>query len=561
MLILAVGIGIVFCIIVFICYSYKQNQRSKYTSEVYKVFKGQYGRESVISMGYAQTNAFTEPVTLMLAVSKDDHRVVDAWEVTQEEMENSCRSCEEYIGMDLIKYYKENQERIEKSQMMNQTMGRDSAKKQAFDMAVQQILRKIDTGTHIMEEIKKEIIEKVILVAVADQDTTEAEESLDELEELVKTAGAEVAARVIQVRETPHPGTYIGKGKIDEVNALLYGTNATGIVCDDELSPAQISNLEEALDTKVMDRTLIILDIFAKRAFTREGKIQVELAQLKYRASKLTGQGRALSRLGGGIGTRGPGEKKLEMDRRLIRTRISRLKAELRDVVKHREVQRKQRQKNHLPVVCIVGYTNAGKSTLLNHFTNAGVYEEDQLFATLDPTTKSLDLSGGQTILMTDTVGFIRKLPHHLVEAFKSTLEEAKYSDLILHVVDASNPQKEKQMEAVYDTLKQLGANESPIITAFNKIDLLNGDEILKDPNAEAVVRISGKNGEGTDQLLEQIEKILQKQKLYLEKLYGYQEAGKIQLIRSHGQLLKEEYRDDGIYVEAYIPKEILGSI
>ena len=386
-----------------------------------------------------------------------------------------------------------------------------------------------------MEEIKKEIIEKVILVAVADQDTTEAEESLDELEELVKTAGAEVAARVIQVRETPHPGTYIGKGKIDEVNALLYGTNATGIVCDDELSPAQISNLEEALDTKVMDRTLIILDIFAKRAFTREGKIQVELAQLKYRASKLTGQGRALSRLGGGIGTRGPGEKKLEMDRRLIRTRISRLKAELRDVVKHREVQRKQRQKNHLPVVCIVGYTNAGKSTLLNHFTNAGVYEEDQLFATLDPTTKSLDLSGGQTIL--------------------------KYSDLILHVVDASNPQKEKQMEAVYDTLKQLGANESPIITAFNKIDLLNGDEILKDPNAEAVVRISGKNGEGTDQLLEQIEKILQKQKLYLEKLYGYQEAGKIQLIRSHGQLLKEEYRDDGIYVEAYIPKEILGSI
>ena len=380
-----------------------------------------------------------------------------------------------------------------------------------------------------MEEIKKEIIEKVILVAVADQDTTEAEESLDELEELVKTAGAEVAARVIQVRETPHPGTYIGKGKIDEVNALLYGTDATGIVCDDELSPAQISNLEEALDTKVMDRTLIILDIFAKRAFTREGKIQVELAQLKYRASKLTGQGRALSRLGGGIGTRGPGEKKLEMDRRLIRTRISRLKAELRDVVKHREVQRKQRQKNHLPVVCIVGYTNAGKSTLLNHFTNA--------------------------------VGFIRKLPHHLVEAFKSTLEEAKYSDLILHVVDASNPQKEKQMEAVYDTLKQLGANESPIVTAFNKIDLLNGDEILKDPNAEAVVRISGKNGEGTDQLLEQIEKILQKQKLYLEKLYGYQEAGKIQLIRSHGQLLKEEYRDDGIYVEAYIPKEILGSI
>ena len=407
----------------------------------------------------------------------------------------------------------------------------------------------------------KEAEEKVILVGVQLNENEPAEESLDELGELAKTAGAEVVGRMIQSREYIHPATYIGKGKILELKELLWETHGTGIICDDELTSVQMGNLEAELDCKIMDRTLLILDIFAARAVSGEGKIQVELAQLKYRASRLAGLGKSLSRLGGGIGTRGPGEKKLEMDRRLIRTRISRLKAELRDVVKHREVQRIQRQKNHLPVVCIVGYTNAGKSTLLNHFTNAGVYEEDQLFATLDPTTKSLDLSGGQTILMTDTVGFIRKLPHHLVEAFKSTLEEAKYSDLILHVVDASNPQKEKQMEAVYDTLKQLGANESPIITAFNKIDLLNGDEILKDPNAEAVVRISGKNGEGTDQLLEQIEKILQKQKLYLEKLYGYQEAGKIQLIRSHGQLLKEEYRDDGIYVEAYIPKEILGSI
>ena len=411
-----------------------------------------------------------------------------------------------------------------------------------------------------MIEIKDET-EKVILVGVALSDQDDTKESLEELKDLVSTAGAETAGMLIQNREQQHPATYVGKGKIEELKNMIWELRATGIVCDDELSPAQMKNLQDELDVKVMDRTLIILDIFAARASTSEGKIQVELAQLKYQQTRLTGWGRAMSRLGGGIGTRGPGEKKLEMDRRLIRTRISRLKAELRDVVKHREVQRKQRQKNHLPVVCIVGYTNAGKSTLLNHFTNAGVYEEDQLFATLDPTTKSLDLSGGQTILMTDTVGFIRKLPHHLVEAFKSTLEEAKYSDLILHVVDASNPQKEKQMEAVYDTLKQLGANESPIITAFNKIDLLNGDEILKDPNAEAVVRISGKNGEGTDQLLEQIEKILQKQKLYLEKLYGYQEAGKIQLIRSHGQLLKEEYRDDGIYVEAYIPKEILGSI
>lgn len=412
-----------------------------------------------------------------------------------------------------------------------------------------------------MEEIQKEIKEKVILLAVATEDIHEAEESLDELEELVKTAGAEVTARVIQIRETPHPGTYVGKGKIEEVSALLYGTDATGIVCDDELSPAQIGNLERALDTKVMDRTLIILDIFAKRAFTREGKIQVELAQLKYRASKLTGQGTALSRLGGGIGTRGPGEKKLEMDRRLIRTRISHLKAELRNVVKHREVQRKQRQRNHIPVVCIVGYTNAGKSTLLNYFTDAGVLEEDQLFATLDPTTKCVELRKGQTILMTDTVGFIRKLPHHLVDAFKSTLEEAKYSDLILHVVDASNPQREKQMKAVYETLEQLGVNGSTVITAFNKIDLLESEEILKDPAAEAVVKISGKTGQGTEILLDVIEQILQKQKLYLEKIYKYEEAGKIQIIRNYGQLLKEEYREDGIYVEAYIPKEILGSI
>ena len=407
-----------------------------------------------------------------------------------------------------------------------------------------------------MEEIKKEIIEKVILVAVADQDTTEAEESLDELEELVKTAGAEVAARVIQVRETPHPGTYIGKGKIDEVNALLYGTNATGIVCDDELSPAQISNLEEALDTKVMDRTLIILDIFAKRAFTREGKIQVELAQLKYRASKLTGQGRALSRLGGEIGTRGPGEKKLEMDRRLIRTRISRLKAELRDVVKHREVQRKQRQKNHLPVVCIVGYTNAGKSTLLNTLTGASVLSEDKLFATLDPTTRLLTLDDGQQLLLTDTVGFIRKLPHNLVEAFKSTLEEAKYADYIIHVVDASNPQAEMQMHIVYETLKELGALGKKTITLFNKQDRVSG-ESFRDLRADHTLKISAQTGEGLEEFKQLLSEILAEGQIYMERLFPYSEAGQIQLIREYGQLLSEEYTEGGIAVKARVPREI----
>lgn len=411
-----------------------------------------------------------------------------------------------------------------------------------------------------MEEIRQEQKERVILIAVAERQE-EAEESLDELEELAKTAGAETVARVIQIRETPHPATYIGKGKIDEVNALLYGTDATGVICDDELSPAQIGNLERMLDTKVMDRTLLILDIFAGRAYTKEGNIQVELAQLKYRASKLTGQGTALSRLGGGIGTRGPGEKKLEMDRRLIRRRISHLKAELRDVIRHREVQRKQRQRNHVPVICIVGYTNAGKSTLLNYLTNAGVLEENQLFATLDPTTKSLELGSGQTVLLTDTVGFIRKLPHHLVDAFRSTLEEAKYSDLIFHVVDASNPQKEKHMEVVYETLKQLGAVGSDVITVFNKMDLVEHDMVLKDPKAQMTVKISARTGEGVDELLSEAEELLQRKKLYIEKLYSYSEAGKIQMIRSYGQLVKEEYREDGIYVEAYIPKEILGSV
>lgn len=412
-----------------------------------------------------------------------------------------------------------------------------------------------------MEEILEQKKERVILVGVALGESQEAEESLEELKELAETAGAEVAGSIIQAREQIHSGTYVGKGKTEEIRDLLFETEADGIVCDDELSPAQLANLSQILDIKVMDRTLVILDIFAKRAQTKEGKIQVELAQIRYRATKLTGKGVSLSRLGGGIGTRGPGEKKLEMDRRLIHTRISHLKAELACVIKHREVQRKQRQKNHTPVVCIVGYTNAGKSTLLNYFTDAGVLEEDQLFATLDPTTKSVELNSGQTVLMTDTVGFIRKLPHHLVDAFKSTLEEAKYSDIILHVVDCSNPFMEQQMEAVYETLGQLGIKDTPVITAFNKIDRTDKNFLLKDVHADETVKISAKEGTGTSELLRVIEDVLRKQKIYLEKKYGYDEAGKIQAIRTHGQLLKEEYREDGIYVEAYIPKEILGMV
>ena len=399
--------------------------------------------------------------------------------------------------------------------------------------------------------------EKVVLVSVNEGELYDAEESLDELEELVATAGAQVVGRIIQNLEHANLATYVGKGKLEEVQMMLTATGATGIVCDDELSPAQIKNLENALDTKIMDRTLIILDIFAGRARTKEGKIQVELAQLKYRSSRLIGLGNSLSRLGGGIGTRGPGEKKLEIDRRLIRDRISQLTKELQEVKKNRDVQRQLRSKQKTPVICIAGYTNAGKSTLLNRLTKAGVLEEDKLFATLDPTTRNLKLPKGQEILLTDTVGFIRKLPHHLVEAFRSTLEEAKYSDMILHVVDCSNPQMEKQMEAVYETFHQLKIEDKPIITVFNKIDRLEQETILKDQKADHIIKISAKEELGLQNLLELIEEILTSKQVYIEKTYGYGDAGIIQLIRKYGQLLEEEYREDGIFVCAYVPREM----
>lgn len=399
--------------------------------------------------------------------------------------------------------------------------------------------------------------EKVILVAVCVEDGDDTKESLDELEELAKTAGAVTVAKVVQNREKVHPGTYIGKGKIDEVRMLAEELGATGVVCDDELSPAQLKNLEEQLQIKVIDRTVMILDIFASRAQTREGKIQVELAQLKYRSTRLVGLGSSLSRLGGGIGTRGPGEKKLEIDRRLIRDRISILKRELEGVKQARETLRVKRSKNPIPVVAIVGYTNAGKSTLLNTLTNAGVLEEDKLFATLDPTTRNLTLESGQQILLTDTVGFIRKLPHHLIDAFKSTLEEAKFADIILHVVDISNPVADKQMHVVYETLEGLGVKDKPIITAFNKIDNLEEEISMKDLKADKTVKISAKNAINLDGLLDSIEGILRDQKMLVEKVFPYGEAGKIQAIRKYGQLLEESYTEDGIYVKAYVPKEV----
>ena len=407
----------------------------------------------------------------------------------------------------------------------------------------------------------KEEQERVILVGVSTGDHDDTEQSLDELGDLVKTAGALAVGKVIQNREAMHPGTYVGKGKIDEIKELLWEMDATGIVCDDELSPAQMNNLTEMLETKVMDRTLVILDIFAGRASTSEGKIQVELAQLRYRQSQLTGAGKALSRLGGGIGTRGPGEKKLEIDRRLIKDRIAQLNRELKDVKRHRELTREQRKRNHVPVVAIVGYTNAGKSTLLNTLTDAGILEEDQLFATLDPTTRNLKLPSGQEILLTDTVGFIRKLPHHLIEAFRSTLEEAKYADIILHVVDASNPQMDEQMLVVYETLQRLEVMNKPVITAFNKMDRVGEAITVRDFQADKIVQISAKSGENLGQLFDAIEEILREEKIHIERVFPYSESGKVQLIRKYGELLKEEFEEDGVHVEAYVPQEIYGRL
>ena len=405
------------------------------------------------------------------------------------------------------------------------------------------------------------IEEKVILVGIDTGNPDQAQQSLDELAELAKTAGAEVVGRLIQARESAHPATYIGKGKLEELKDLVWETDATGVICDDELTSAQLGNLEAELSCKIIDRTLLILDIFAARAVSGEGKIQVELAQLRYRASRLTGLGRSLSRLGGGIGTRGPGEKKLEMDRRLIRERISRLKRDLRDVEKHRELIRSQRRQSGMKVAALVGYTSAGKSSIENALTDAGILEDAMLFSTLDTTTRSLMLDNTQEILLTDTVGFIRKLPHHLVEAFKSTLEEAKYADIIIHVVDASNPQMDEQMYVVYDTLRQLGVEDRPVVTLFNKQDRLEHPGRQRDFQADYSIPASAKTGQGLEELKKALLEILRRDQIYIERLYDFSEAGKIQLIRSRGQLISEEYVPEGIKVKAYVPKDIYGRL
>ena len=443
--------------------------------------------------------------------------------------------------------------------------------------------RSFDRSTNNNNIEYREPLERVILVTIdpaPSANGSEAERSLDELAELAETAGAEVVFFVTQFREHPHPATYVGSGKLDEIRSLIEDQHATGIICDDELTPSQMKNLSEELKVKVMDRTMVILDIFARRAASREGKLQVELAQLRYTASHLTGMWTHLSRQEGGIGTRGPGEKQLEMDRRVISRQISRLKAELSEMVADRQVQRKKRSESRIPIGAIVGYTNAGKSTLLNTLTGANVLEEDQLFATLDPTTRSLTLSAGQKVLLTDTVGFVRKLPHHLIDAFRSTLEEAVYADFLIHVIDASDPQMEQQMKITYKTLEDLGVNEKPVITFFNKMDLAEPDpdgEVLRDPRAFRTIRGSLKQpgsaaaacaaaetrhtisdvDSTTTLILKALEDVLRIGRIYVERLYSYADAGRIQQIRKYGELISEDYSEHGIFVKAYIPPEL----
>ncbi len=399
--------------------------------------------------------------------------------------------------------------------------------------------------------------EWAILVGVQENKGDDAVKSLKELAELAETAGAMTAGTLIQNREKIHPGTYLGPGKVEELKELLYSVDADCVICDDELSPAQYIALDEALECKIMDRTMVILDIFATRANTKEGKIQVELAQLKYRSARLVGMRRSLSRLGGGIGTRGPGEKKLEMDRRVIRQRIAQLQQELEKVEKHRDLLRERRKKNNQIMAALVGYTNAGKSSLLNVLTGANVLEEDKLFATLDPTTRILELPGQQQILLTDTVGFIRKLPHHLVQAFRSTLEEARYADIIIHVVDSSNPNRDDQMETVYETLRDLGVEGKKIVTLFNKQDALEDEEILKDTRADRTLRVSARSGEGLEEFRNLLNELLHEDQIYIERVFPYEEAGRIQMIRGKGELLSEEYLPEGIMVKAWVSEKI----
>ena len=413
----------------------------------------------------------------------------------------------------------------------------------------------------MMYETKEEIQSFILVGVDIDRAPISAEDSLDELAELLTTAGGEEAGRVIQKMEAINTRTYVGSGKVQEIKTLLAATGAHGIICDDELTPAQLKNLSDLLDTKIIDRTLLILDIFSQRASTKEGKMQIELAQLEYRLTRLTGLGTELSRQGAAVGThtRGAGETKLEMDRRHIRARMDMLRSQLKDVVKQRELIRTQRKKNQIPIVALVGYTNAGKSTLFNRLTSSGVLEEDKLFATLDTTTRKCELPSGRSVLFVDTVGFIHKLPHNLVKAFRATLEEAAYADILLHVVDASHENAELHMQVTYDELMDLEAADKPIMAVLNKQDLIQESVPLSIPyGAEAVLRISALEPEGVQKVLETVDQQLDKMDTVVEILLPYAQGGLSSNLHQEGQIIEEEYRDNGIYIKARLKERYL---
>jgi GTP-binding protein HflX len=408
--------------------------------------------------------------------------------------------------------------------------------------------------------------EKAILAGLSASSMTEdersTESSMEELISLVETAGGEVAGYVLQNRASPDPRSFIGEGKIREIKELIELNDCNLAVFDNELSPSQMRILSEDLGVKVLDRSGLILDIFAQRAQTREGKLQVELAQYEYLLPRLMGMWSHLVRqtASGGsspIGTRGPGETQLETDRRHIRRKIQKLRAELEDVRRVRGTQRRRREKNSMPVVCLVGYTNAGKSTLLNSLTNADIPANDRLFDTLDTTTRRMNVSETQEILLSDTVGFIRKLPTHLIEAFKATLEELSYADLLLHVIDLSNPDWENQAAVVDELIGQLASDKTPCIRVFNKCDVYSSDL----PRGDNSICISAKTGEGTEELLKAISAILENGKRRVSLLLPYADAAVLDMLRREGALLSSEYTDDCIKAEAIIRPELWGQI
>ena len=404
--------------------------------------------------------------------------------------------------------------------------------------------------------------ERAVLVGLnADcftQEQTANDESLRELEELLQTAGGFCTGKVLQNRHTPDSHSFIGEGKALEVKMLVEATQSTMVIFDNELSPGNIRALEEIIGVTVLDRSALILDIFAQRAKTKEGRLQVELAQYKYLLPRLSGMGASLSRQGGGIGTRGPGETKLETDRRHIRERIDRLESELEQVRKVRSVQRERRMKNSIPVVAIVGYTNSGKSTLLNQLTGAGIPANNRLFDTLDTTSRLLTVSDNLDVILSDTVGFISKLPHHLVDAFRATLEELEYADLLLHVIDASDPYPEQHIAVVEKLISQLAKPGTPVLKCYNKADLVYSDEI---PVGKNIVAISAKKGINMDGLLKAIETALNQARHHVKLCLPYSQGGLVETLHNNAQVLGVDYTAEGILVETIVDNILLGRL